>query len=237
VYDGVNPLTIKNFYGTDTYIYKQINAWGDGVKANEFYNVSKKSIIPNGFQETVEVEDADILEYFTYDENTDAAKETVTPPASIDVSSDVVYSKISLPRRASKKTTFTSNKYEKEGYRLIIPEYPNSEVYVSNEYVDQEGNVSKSKWTVEAGGLLASSSFKSIDEAIADFQQKVNNIKSDDILKKVQEVTKLFVGEPQETITLQDGRAYVKAEVDGKLLKKLGYTPEEIGKILNEEIC
>ena len=27
VYDGVNPLAIKNFYGTDTYVYKQINAF------------------------------------------------------------------------------------------------------------------------------------------------------------------------------------------------------------------
>jgi hypothetical protein len=67
-------------------------------------------------------------------------------------------------------------------------------------------------------------------------KQKVNNIRSAEILKRVQEATKLFVGDPQETLTLQDGRAYTKLEIDGKLLKKLGYTPEEIGNILNE-IC
>ena len=249
VYDGVNPLTIKNFYGTDTYIYKQINAWGDGIKANELYNVSKKSVIPNGFQETIEVEDTDILEYFTYDEQVDAAKEVSTPPASIDVSSDIVYNKISLPRRASKKTTFTSKalmlenevgiskEFQNEGYRLIIPEYPNAEVYISNNVVVDDQMFKSIYWRVESGGYVISNQFKTINEAIADFQQKVNGIKTADLMKQVQDVTKLFVGEPQETITLQDGRAYTKDEVNSKLLKKLGYTPEEIGKILNEEIC
>jgi hypothetical protein len=68
------------------------------------------------------------------------------------------------------------------------------------------------------------------------FQQNVNNITNTEVLKKIQDVSNLFVGDPQETLTLQDGRAYTKLEIDGKLLKKLGYTPEEIGNILNE-IC
>jgi hypothetical protein len=242
VYDGTTPLTTKNFYGTDTYVYKQINAWGDGSKANEFYNVIKKSVIPNGFETTKEVQDEDILEYFRFDEATDASVETVTPPQTIDESTDFIQSKISLPRRATTKVKFTSpidgKNYEKEGYKVIIPEYPNAEVYVSNEMINIEGGPnSKSGWTVEASGLLASDRFKSIDEALADFQRKVNSIKSAEILKKVQDAAKIFIGDPQETLTLQDGRAYTKSEIDGKLLKKLGYTPEEIGKILKEEIC
>jgi predicted kinase len=241
VYDGTTPLAPKNFYGTPTYVYKQINAWGDGMKANEFYNVSRKSVIPNGFEEATEVQDDDILEYFTYDETTDSAKETATTAITTNEATELVEGKISLPRRETKKTKFTATlidgrTIEKEGYRVIIPEYPNAEVYVSNEMVDQEGNTFKTKWTVEAGGFLVSNEFRSIDEAIADFQQKVNNIKSTEVLKKVQEATKIFVGDPQETLTLQDGRAYTKLEIDGKLLKKLGYTPEEIGNILNE-IC
>jgi hypothetical protein len=129
VYNGTTPLTTKNFYGTDTYVYKQINAWGDGMKANEFYDVSKVSVIPNGFEESMEVEDADILEYFPYDET---AGTTVT--------------------------------------KLTEP---------SEEIVSQTS---------------------------------------------------------EEDITLQDGKTYKKIEVDGKLLRKLGYTPEEIGNIL-KEIC
>ena len=241
IYDGTVPLSEKNFYGTPTYIYKHINAWGDGMKANEFYNVSKKSVIPNGFEEALEVQDEDVLEYFRYDEAEDTAKETVTTPQTINEDTNLIQGKISLPRRETKKITFISpingKNYEKQGYRVIIPEYPNAEVYVSNEITNTAGDPnSKSGWAVEGSGQLASRRFKSIDEALADFQQNVNNIKDAEVLKKVQDATKIFVGEPQETLTLQDGRAYTKLEIDGKLLKKLGYTPEEIGNILNE-IC
>lgn len=240
IYDGTIPLSEKNFYGTPTYIYKHINAWGDGIRANEFYNVSKKSVIPNGFEEAMEVQDEDILEYFTYDEATDTAKETVTTPQVINEDTNLIQGKISLPRRETKKVKFMSpindKNYEKQGYRVIIPEYPNAEVYVSNETVNFADQIIKTQWAVEASGLLASDRFKSIDEALADFQQKVNGVRSAEALKRVQDATKLFVGDPQETLTLQDGRAYTKLEIDGKLLKKLGYTPEEVGNIL-KEIC
>ena len=243
VYDGTTPLTTKNFYGTDTYVYKQINAWGDGSKANEFYNVIKKSVIPNGFETSKEVQDEDILEYFRFDETTDAAVETVTPPQIINEDTNVVEGKISLPRKAVKKTTFVSKtvdgrKYEIQGYKLIIPEYPNTELYVSNEFVDQDGQLRKTTWNVRPANesVAASASFKTIDEAIADFHKKVNSIRDAEVLKKVQDLTKLFVGDPQETVTLQDGRAYTKMEIDSKLLRKLGYTPEEVGNIL-KEIC
>jgi hypothetical protein len=241
VYDGVTPLTTLNFYGTPTYVYKQINAWGDGMKANEFYNVIKKSVIPNGFEESNEVQDKDILEYFRFDEATDAAVETVTPPQVINEDTNVVEGNISFPRRATKKTTFAvttadGKTVEKEGYKLIIPEYPNAEIYVSNNGIDADNNIYRRGWVVEANSTLISGDFRSIEDAIVDFTQKVNSIKNAEVLKRVQDVTKLFVGEPQETLTLQDGRAYTKLEIDGKLLKKLGYTPEEIGNIL-KEIC
>jgi hypothetical protein len=241
VYDGTIPLSEKNFYGTPTYIYKHINAWGDGMRANEFYNVSRKSVIPNGFEEAMEVQDEDILEYFTYDEAEDTAKETVTTPQAVNEDTNLIEGKISLPRRETKKITFMvpidGKNYEKQGYRVIIPEYPNSEVYVSNEIPRIiEGGVNKGRWYVEAGGMLASDGFKSIDEALADFQKKVNGIRNAETLKKVQDAAKIFVGETQETLTLQDGRAYTKLEIDSKLLRKLGYTPEEIGNIL-KKIC
>jgi hypothetical protein len=64
VYDGDKPFAIKNFYGADTYIYKMINAWGDSFRANEFYENARTSVIPNGFIQTIEKEDADIRKYF-----------------------------------------------------------------------------------------------------------------------------------------------------------------------------
>jgi hypothetical protein len=63
VYDGTAPLTVGGKY-SDKFIYKMINAWGDGFRANEFYGVSKQSVINNGFTPTLEVEDADIRAYF-----------------------------------------------------------------------------------------------------------------------------------------------------------------------------
>ena len=63
VYDGTDPLVIGGKY-SDKFVYKMINAWGDGFRANEFYKESRKSVIDNGFLPVLEVEDADIRAYF-----------------------------------------------------------------------------------------------------------------------------------------------------------------------------
>ena len=41
------------------YVYKQINAWGDGIRANEYYDHARKSVFNNGF-DSVENEVGDI---------------------------------------------------------------------------------------------------------------------------------------------------------------------------------
>ena len=53
-------------YGKINYIYKAINAWGDGKWANEFYAVPQKSVIDNGFIQVDELKatDAKIMSYF-----------------------------------------------------------------------------------------------------------------------------------------------------------------------------
>ena len=54
-------------YGKINYIYKAINAWGDGKWANEFYAVPQKSVIDNGFikvEDELKVTDAQIMAYF-----------------------------------------------------------------------------------------------------------------------------------------------------------------------------
>ena len=51
--DNGNPLEIEyeNSKGemVKQYVYKAINAWGDGQRANEFYNIERNSVIDNGF--------------------------------------------------------------------------------------------------------------------------------------------------------------------------------------------
>jgi hypothetical protein len=52
--------------GNINYIYKAINAWGDGKWANEFYTTPEKSVIDNGFIKVDELKttDAQIMAYF-----------------------------------------------------------------------------------------------------------------------------------------------------------------------------
>ncbi len=51
--------------GNKVFIYKAINAWGDGIFAKEFYNIPQKSVIDNGFNESDEtITDDTILSYF-----------------------------------------------------------------------------------------------------------------------------------------------------------------------------
>lgn len=43
------------------FLYVAVNAWGDGRKANEFYDVAKKSVIDNGFIKVDEISNIDII--------------------------------------------------------------------------------------------------------------------------------------------------------------------------------
>lgn len=66
------PLTYKAGNRT-MFVYKQINAWGDGIRANEFYDHARKSNLNNGFEQVdTEVDDMSILKYF---ENENIEKE------------------------------------------------------------------------------------------------------------------------------------------------------------------
>jgi len=56
-----------NADGKINYIYKAINAWGDGKWANEFYAIPQKSVIDNGFikiEDELKVTDAQIMSHF-----------------------------------------------------------------------------------------------------------------------------------------------------------------------------
>jgi len=56
---------VDNGTGVMTFIYKAINAWGDGIYAKEFYDTARKSQIDNGFIESDEsITDEKILSYF-----------------------------------------------------------------------------------------------------------------------------------------------------------------------------
>lgn len=64
MYKNGVALEVKGGGKAVNYIYKMINAWGEGIKANEFYTTGQKSVIDNGFEKTNEMEDKVITPYF-----------------------------------------------------------------------------------------------------------------------------------------------------------------------------
>ena len=76
---------------SETYLYKLINAWGDGTKANEFYTEARKSVIKNGFEEADEsIPDDIILQYFGV-----TKEEMISPlPENVAVSPEIQTSNV-----------------------------------------------------------------------------------------------------------------------------------------------
>jgi hypothetical protein len=80
--------------GKINYIYKAINAWGDGKWANEFYAVPQKSVIDNGFikiEDELKVTDAQIMSYFGVTDvtaPTEQISEVIEQPVVESVSED-----------------------------------------------------------------------------------------------------------------------------------------------------
>ena len=59
------------------YVYKQINAWGDGIRANEYYDHARKSVFNNGF-DPVENEVGDALIVNLYGLTQQSLKEDIS---------------------------------------------------------------------------------------------------------------------------------------------------------------
>ena len=77
--DDNNPFTIAH-KGKSYVIYKAVNAWGDGNKANEFYDVEKPSVIDNGLEKVKPTEDNDIIDVFNQPQEKVAPREKYVSP-------------------------------------------------------------------------------------------------------------------------------------------------------------
>jgi hypothetical protein len=81
-----DPLTedyVIDGEARQSFIYKPINAWGDGFRANEFYTDGRKSVIDNGFMQVDEVADQAILPFFTKEIEQDETDEAPGQPSQI----------------------------------------------------------------------------------------------------------------------------------------------------------
>jgi predicted NAD-dependent protein-ADP-ribosyltransferase YbiA (DUF1768 family) len=62
-----NPLEtsyIQDSKEVMQYVYKAINAWGDGRRANEFYTTERPSVIDNGFIKVIGIDNQKIIDLF-----------------------------------------------------------------------------------------------------------------------------------------------------------------------------
>lgn len=77
VMENDEPLTTAD--GTN-YIYKEINGWGDGFKAKEYWETGRPSVLDNGTLKVVEVPDEAIINAYRGGDNNDGQELLVTPP-------------------------------------------------------------------------------------------------------------------------------------------------------------
>lgn len=62
--DFGTPLLHKDKKGSEYFVYKAINAWGDSFRANEFYDVDKQSVIENGMITAIPTSNNLIIDIF-----------------------------------------------------------------------------------------------------------------------------------------------------------------------------
>ena len=62
--DFGTPLLHKDRKGSEYFVYKAINAWGDSFRANEFYDVDKQSVIENGMIKAIPTSNNLIIDIF-----------------------------------------------------------------------------------------------------------------------------------------------------------------------------
>jgi predicted NAD-dependent protein-ADP-ribosyltransferase YbiA (DUF1768 family) len=94
VYDesSKTPYEHLDYEGKPYFIYKAINAWGDGIRANEFWATDHKSVIDNDFMKVEDVNDAVITTAFLEDKKGNKQKPApkATPAPTAPVSGGVL---------------------------------------------------------------------------------------------------------------------------------------------------
>jgi hypothetical protein len=188
----------------NNYIYKAINAWGDGIYAKEFYSVPQKSKIDNGFVQSDEtIIDEKIMSYFgvTLEESILEEDSSIPEEEVVEIFTEpevkeesISELEITVPKRERKKTEFQSKVGDvtvtKKGYKVIIPEYPNVSLYITKDTMSQEG-IMEGDWFVEetTTSLIFPTSSWTIDGILGDIKKTVNkNLKNKENRKVLESV-------------------------------------------------
>lgn len=143
-----DPLTTsyKNAQGemVEQHVYKMINGWGDGFRANEFYNVDKQSVINNGLMKTKSVADAVIIDMF----EGKTAEKVKNKKGNLRQVTPLAPKKPSLPSTANfQVVSYNSNAGNISEARLITDYFPEklkkgySKFYTQSRQAAKEGNL------------------------------------------------------------------------------------------------
>ncbi len=123
-------------------LFVSVSAWGDGYRAQEYYNHNRSSVFKNGyFNPKIEISPSEVYNYIKY--GAAAIEETIKTEAPSEEAAPIEEPKIEEKplvtevTRASKKEKFTiklanGSIGEREGYRLTIKEYPDFQGYVGS---------------------------------------------------------------------------------------------------------
>ena len=101
------------------YVYKAINAWGDGFRANEFYEVEKQSVIDNGFIKVEGVPNSVIIDVF----NKKSPQRVNRPTTSkVNVQSSLAMQPDNITKIKGKDKTMTTRSYKVKDGNHILPD-------------------------------------------------------------------------------------------------------------------
>jgi len=264
---------------SETYLYKLINAWGDGTKANEFYTEARKSVIDNKFEQADEsIPDDIILQYFgvTKEEMISPLPEEVAVSPEIQTSEKVINA---VPKeneiigniamqsdnviriKAGTKTITNRNENYRDGV-YALPDGSRVELtnlgqfqVVGDRVVGDEASYSVDEFAAKEG-FKDWNDFKMNNKYSTNFingrqarfvyavkpvsdQPIENQEEAEPGEKKATELPSgelVFEDKSTTFVTLRDGKNYDITEINGDMLKNMGYSPIEIGKVL-KEIC
>jgi hypothetical protein len=178
----------------DKFVFKRINLLGDGQYLTEHYVDNRPSAVENGtYKVEAEIADYMIVEAMAELQKTAAPRGfTPTPAKSIAPTAAVtpapavsqtepVY-QITKPTRSYKKETYTFKgqdgfDYEKSGYRIFVPGYPNTQLFITKDQLGEAGEVIQGReWQVDEAitSKIFPTTETTIDGILEEMRDKVN---------------------------------------------------------------
>jgi ribA/ribD-fused uncharacterized protein len=260
------PFIHPNNSGKEYYIFKATNAWGARERAQEFYNVEKPSKIDNGFiKVTTPSSDESIIGIFTGRRKASVQSQSVEKAAVIEKSKGVMVidknKKINIYAGTGENSELSN--FVIRPFTINGDEYQSVEQYfqyqkwnylkedITEAQFKEDQKIADAIMNTSNGATLKSlgQKFKNLDRKAWDMNSSkemkiallASFVQNPNALRRI-----LSTGNAELTHTQDKGKwgtefpkllMEVRFELaNAKTLESLGFSPEEIGEILNS-IC